>query len=125
MTTERTFTAAGAIAALLAVVIGAFGAHALRPQLEAVGRLAVYQTGVHYHLAHALGLLAVGSAAARHDGPRLRAAGWLLLAGIVLFSGSLYLLALSGLRLLGIVTPFGGLCFLAGWLLFAMAALRD
>ena len=120
---ERTFTAAGAIAAALAVVCGAFGAHALRDVLPPP-RMIVWHTGVEYHLTHALGLLAVGAFAARHDSRAVSWAGWLLTAGIVLFSGSLYALALSGVKMIGLITPFGGLCFIGGWVCLAVAALR-
>ena len=116
--------AAGAALAGLGVAAGAFGAHALETRLP-VDLLAVFETGVRYHLVHALALLAVGLWGAIH-GPsrRLDAAGWLFAAGIVVFAGSLYLLALTGARWLGAVTPVGGLCFLAGWTLFFLAA-RD
>lgn len=118
------FLAIGAIAMLAAVAVGAFGAHALKSQL-APDLLAVYRTGVEYHFYHALGLLAVGLAAQRlPDSTWLRASGWSMLAGLVLFSGSLYLLALTGFRALGAVTPFGGVAFLLAWALFAVAALK-
>src|SRR3990172_4258987 len=87
--------------------------------------LAVYQTGVHYHLFHALGLLAVGLVATQiADSVFLRWSGWLMLTGIILFSGSLYVLSVSGLRWLGMVTPFGGMAFIAAWVLFVLAVLR-
>lgn len=87
--------------------------------------LAIFQTGVHYHYWHALGLVAVGLACLHlPSSPWLRAAGWLLAAGIVLFSGSLYVLALSGERWLGPVTPVGGLAFILGWLALAVAVLK-
>lgn len=120
----RVFLAAGAIAALLAVLLGAFGAHALKERIAA-DLLPVWRTGVEYHFYHALGLLAVGTLMLHL--PRaalLRWAGWAMLAGIVLFSGSLYLLALSGVRWLGAITPLGGTAFIAGWLLLAGAVLR-
>jgi uncharacterized membrane protein YgdD (TMEM256/DUF423 family) len=106
------------------VALGAFGAHALRARLAA-DALALWNTGVQYHLWHALGLVLVGvSAALIPDGPWLRAAGWLLVAGILLFSGSLYAMALGAPKWLGAVTPLGGAAFLLGWLAFAVAALR-
>ncbi len=120
----RIFLAAGAIAAFLAVGFGAFGAHALRDRLPA-DLMAVYRTAVEYHFWHALGLLAIGLAVpALPGGALMKWAGWLMLAGILLFSGSLYALSLSGVRILGAVTPVGGLCLLAAWLLFAVAVLR-
>jgi len=115
---------AGALLAALAVIMGAFGAHALKARLGAeLG--AVYRTAVDYHFYHALGLLAVGLAAQRLPGVRaLRWSGALFGAGIVLFSGSLYLLSLGGPGWLGAVTPFGGLAFIGGWLLLAWGVLR-
>jgi len=120
----KLFLAAGAAAALLAVTLGAFGAHALKNRIPPE-MLAVWRTGVEYHVLHALGLLAVGLVA-QHlpNSGLLRWSGWLMLAGIVLFSGSLYLLALSGPGWLGAVTPVGGLAFLAAWALFVAAALK-
>ena len=125
MTTEaKLFLAAGGVAALLAVALGAFGAHALKGRI-APEMLAVWHTGVEYHLFHALGLIAVGVVSVHlPDSAPLRWSGWAMLAGIVLFSGSLYALALSGERWLGAVTPIGGACFIAGWLALAYAVLR-
>ena len=124
MTTTRIFLAAGGIAAFAAVALGAFGAHALKARLSAE-MLAVWRTGVEYHFYHALGLLAVGLVAAQlPDSTPLKWSGWLMLAGIVLFSGSLYALALSGERWLGAITPVGGAAFLAAWALFVIAVLR-
>jgi len=115
------------LAALLlfaAVGLGAFGAHALKARL-APDMQAIWQTAVQYHAWHALGLLALGLfTMQRPDAPGASLAAWLFVAGIVLFSGSLYALALSGVRGLGAVTPFGGVAFLAGWLAFAWAAWR-
>jgi len=119
----KPFLAIGCIAALLAVALGAFGAHALKARI-APDLMTVYRTGVEYHFYHALGLILVGLAAAQlPDSVWLRGAGWAMLAGILLFSGSLYLLALTGQRWLGAITPFGGLAFLTAWGLFAAAAL--
>ena len=88
--------------------------------------LAVYQTGVHYHLFHALGLIVVGLVATQiSDSAYLRWSGWLMLAGIVLFSGSLYVLSVSGLRWLGMVTPFGGISFIVAWILFVVAIVKS
>ena len=122
MTTgAKLFLAAGSLAALAAAVLGAFGAHALKTHLSAE-MLAVWHTGVEYHVYHALGLLAVGLVATQlPESALLKWSGWLMLAGIVLFSGSLYALALSGERWLGAITPIGGLCFLAGWLWLAIS----
>ena len=108
-----------------AVAAGAFGAHALRARL-APDLLAVYQTAVQYHFWHALGLLAVGLMyAQRPDSGALAAAAWLLIAGLLLFSGSLYALALTGVRGLGAVTPVGGVAFLAAWVAVAWAAWKS
>jgi uncharacterized membrane protein YgdD (TMEM256/DUF423 family) len=118
------FVLLGALLGLFGVGLGAFGAHVLKPRIG-MEALAVYQTGVQYHLVHALALLVVGLL------PRLlsmtvhlRFAGWFFLAGVLLFSGSLYLLAVTGQRWLGAITPFGGVAFLVGWALIAAAALK-
>jgi uncharacterized membrane protein YgdD (TMEM256/DUF423 family) len=121
----KLFVVLGALSAALAVALGAFGAHALRARLPA-DLLAVYRTGVEYHFYHALGLVLVGLALQHlpESGP-LKAAGWAMVAGIVLFSGSLYVLATSGVRAFGAVTPVGGVAFIAAWALFAWAVLRS
>jgi uncharacterized membrane protein YgdD (TMEM256/DUF423 family) len=120
---DRTFAIAGAISAFVAVAAGAFGAHGLKARL-APDLLAVFETGVRYHLVHALALFAVAWVASRWPGRAAGAAGWLFVAGTLLFSGSLYALALTGARWLGALTPFGGVCFLAGWVFVAWAAAR-
>ena len=115
------FFSIGAVSALIAVAAGAFGAHALRSRLEPAS-LAIFETGARYQMYHALGLLAVAFAASRWPAARTAPwAGWLFLAGTILFSGSLYLLALTGLRWLGAVTPLGGLAFMLGWICLALA----
>jgi uncharacterized membrane protein YgdD (TMEM256/DUF423 family) len=120
----RLFFALGAANAALAVILGAFGAHTLRAHLTPQ-QLATFHTGVEYHVYHALGLLGVAFAASLLPGSALvRASGWLMLAGIVLFSGSLYALSLSGLRWLGAITPFGGTAFIVAWVLLAVAVAR-
>jgi uncharacterized membrane protein YgdD (TMEM256/DUF423 family) len=119
---DRTFLLIGALAGFIGVALGAFGAHGLRSRLSA-DMLAVFETGVRYQMYHALAILIVALAVARLDGWLIRAAGWLFTGGIVLFSGSLYALALSGITVLGAVTPIGGLAFLAGWACLAIAAL--
>jgi uncharacterized membrane protein YgdD (TMEM256/DUF423 family) len=111
---DRTFFALGALLAGLAVAAGAFGAHGLRDRL-APDMLAVFETAARYQMYHALALLAVAWATTRWPGTSAALAGWLFVAGIVVFSGSLYALSLSGVRWLGAITPFGGLAFLAGW----------
>lgn len=104
----------GAVMSLLGVAAGAFGAHGLRPILSEQ-MLAVFETGVRYHLVHGLGILIAGLCAHGFGHPAFVRAGWSFLTGIFIFSGSLYVLALSGIRTLGILTPFGGLAFLVGW----------
>ena len=143
-TVGRRITAAGAISAALAVAFGAFGAHALEGRVPA-DMLVTYETGARYHFYHSLGLVCVGLLAllrGAHAGPaatgpanvagntppdpanlRLRWSAALMITGIVLFSGSLYTLALTGMRWLGAVTPLGGVSFLAAWALLAWAAL--
>jgi uncharacterized membrane protein YgdD (TMEM256/DUF423 family) len=118
---DRLFFTLGAVSALLSVAAGAFGAHALRARLDP-GALAVFETAARYQMFHALGLLAVAWAVTRWPGPWLPRAGWLFVAGTLLFSGSLYALALSGVRWLGAITPLGGAAFLAGWLCLALGA---
>jgi uncharacterized membrane protein YgdD (TMEM256/DUF423 family) len=120
---DRSFALAGAISAFLAVAAGAFGAHALRAQL-APGQLLTFETAARYQMYHALALLAVAWASTRWPGIPVRAAGWLFIGGTVVFSGSLYLLALTGARWLGAVTPIGGLLFLAGWLTLAAGIVK-
>jgi uncharacterized membrane protein YgdD (TMEM256/DUF423 family) len=120
----RIFVALGAISALLAVAAGAFGAHALRSRLSPDTQ-AVFETGARYHMYHALALLAAAWAFTRWPGGPVIAAGWLFVVGTVLFSGSLYLLALTGQRWLGAITPLGGLAFILGWAALAWAALRS
>jgi uncharacterized membrane protein YgdD (TMEM256/DUF423 family) len=114
----------GAASAFLSVAAGAFGAHALRARL-APDLLTIFETGARYHMYHSLGLIAIGLLMQSRPSPLLNGAGWAMLVGILLFSGSLYALALSGVRALGAITPLGGLGFLAGWLLFALAAWRQ
>ncbi|WJN59918.1 DUF423 domain-containing protein [Pseudomonas sp. SO81] len=119
----RVFLLLAALAGFTGVALGAFAAHGLKGQLSAE-YLAVFQTGVHYQLVHALALFGVALLAGRLPGRLLPAAGSLFAFGILLFSGSLYALTLSGLGKLGMITPLGGLCFLAGWLCLGLAAWR-
>jgi uncharacterized membrane protein YgdD (TMEM256/DUF423 family) len=115
--------AIGAWLAAVGVGLGAFGAHGLKERVP-VDRLSVWDTAAKYHLIHALALLAVAWAAERWPGTATTSAGWLFVAGIALFSGSLYALVLTGVRGLGAITPLGGLCFIAGWICLATAAMR-
>ncbi|HEX3702522.1 MAG TPA: DUF423 domain-containing protein [Vicinamibacterales bacterium] len=119
---DKTFLFIGALAGFLAVAFGAFGAHALRGRLTP-DMLAVFETGVRYQMYHALAVLAVASILARGGGWLFSTAGWLFTAGTVLFSGSLYILALSGITVFGAVTPIGGLLLLAGWACLIVAAI--
>lgn len=120
---DRLFFGLGAASGFVAVAAGAFGAHALRARLPAE-LLAVFETAARYQMYHALALMAVAWAVSRWPGTLPQWAGWLFVAGTVLFSGSLYALALSGARWLGAVTPLGGVAFLAGWTCLALAAGR-
>jgi uncharacterized membrane protein YgdD (TMEM256/DUF423 family) len=119
----RNFILIAAISGLLLVVLGAFGAHALESRLSA-GHLIWWQKAVNYQGLHTLALLGTGLLALQHPSRALRNAGWLFLAGMLLFSGSLYLLTLTDQRMLGLVTPFGGTAFIAGWGCLAYAAWR-
>lgn len=122
--TARTALTLAALLMFVAVAAGAFGAHALRNRL-APDMGAVWQTAVQYHAWHALGLAVVGLLTIHvPERTGLALAGWLFVTGIVLFSGSLYALALTGTRALGAITPIGGVAFLAGWLVLAWAASR-
>jgi uncharacterized membrane protein YgdD (TMEM256/DUF423 family) len=123
---DRLFLVIGALSGFVAVALGAFGAHALRDRLSPE-MLDVFKTGVNYQMYHALALLGVGILLARLsiDGsPWLTSAGWLFVAGTVLFSGSLYLLSLTGTTWLGAITPLGGVAFLIGWLALVVGVLR-
>ena len=119
------FILLGALAGAAGVALGAFGAHALKARLSP-DMLAVWQTAVQYHFWHALALVAIGVVAlSLPASTALKWAGWLMVAGLVLFSGSLYVLALSGARWLGAVTPFGGVAWIAAWVLLAIAVLKS
>jgi uncharacterized membrane protein YgdD (TMEM256/DUF423 family) len=120
---ERTFLALGAVSGLVGVAAGAFGAHGLKARLGPE-MLAIFETGARYQMYHALALVAAAWTAGRFPGTAATWAGWLFVAGTVIFSGSLYALALTGVRVLGAVTPIGGVAFLAGWAALAVAALR-
>jgi len=120
---ERTFAIFGAASGFIAVAAGAFGAHALKARLSSE-MLVIFETGARYQMYHALALLAVAWAATRWPGRATTASGACFMAGTVLFSGSLYLLAFTGVRSFGAITPAGGVLFLAGWLLLGLAAWR-
>ena len=118
---ERLFFGVGTLSALVSVAAGAFGAHALRARLTPE-LLAVFETAARYQMYHALAMLAVAWAVTRRPGLLPVWAGWLFVAGTVLFSGSLYVLALTGIRWFGAITPLGGVAFLAGWLCLALSS---
>jgi uncharacterized membrane protein YgdD (TMEM256/DUF423 family) len=117
---DRVFFALGAVSGFISVAAGAFGAHALRSRLTPE-YLGVFETAARYQMYHALALLAVAWAITRGTGSTAQWAGWLFVIGTVLFSGSLYGLALTGIRWLGAITPLGGVAFLAGWLCLALS----
>ena len=118
------FLALGSILAGLGVAAGAFGAHALKEILDAP-MLQVFETATRYVMYHAFGLCIVSWAIDRYPEQRLEKSGWLFLIGILLFSGSLYMVSLAGIRWMGAVTPIGGLAFMTGWLLLAWGVWRD
>jgi len=122
--TDRIITLLAALNMIVAVGAGAFGAHGLK-RLLTPEMLAVWQTAVTYHIAHALGLFILAGLSARLNQPLIGMAAWVMLAGIVMFSGSLYLLSTTGMRWLGPITPLGGLAFMAAWAIVAWAAYRS
>ncbi|MFJ8065998.1 DUF423 domain-containing protein [Psychrobacillus sp. NPDC096426] len=122
----KLFIIAGAINGFLAVAFGAFGAHALKERLSEK-YLAIWETAVQYQMFHALALIAIGILmSSKLIGPvsSLNTAGYLMLAGIILFSGSLYVLSLTGIGILGAITPIGGVAFLVGWIMIIVAAVK-
>ena len=121
----KVFVLLGSVNAFIGVALGAFGAHGLKSKVTPE-MLVVWQTGVQYHLIHALALLLIGILCHLMPEPAFaRNAGWAILVGILLFSGSLYAMVLSGVRTLGIITPLGGVAFLIGWLLLVIAAWKN
>ena len=118
----KLFITLGSLSGMLAVMLGAFGAHALRARLDDYS-IGVFETAVQYHFYHSLALLAVGIVAlSQPQTVLLKSSGWLFLVGILIFSGSLYLLGITGIRWLGAVTPLGGLAFIGGWACLAASA---
>ncbi|HET8932962.1 MAG TPA: DUF423 domain-containing protein [Polyangiales bacterium] len=126
---DRLFLALAGLNGFLGVMLGAFGAHGLRNSLasapDGVRRMEVWETGAHYQLVHAVALAVIAALATRFQSQALPAAGYLFQAGILLFSGSLYVISLTGIRQFGAITPFGGLCFLAGWISVIIAAFKQ
>ena len=124
MPAHKLFLVLGSVNALLAVALGAFGAHALKTRLSAE-MLSIYQTGVQYHFYHALGLILIGLVAAQMpQSVWFKWSGGLMFAGIILFSGSLYILSITGARWLGVITPGGGIAFILAWFMFVVAVVR-
>lgn len=121
---ERVFFALGALSAAIAVGAGAFGAHTLKARLTP-DMLSVFEVGARYQMYHALGLLACAYALTRWPGALTSASGWLFVFGTIVFSGSLYALALTGTRWFGAITPLGGLALIAGWFCLAIAVIRS
>jgi len=118
------FITLGAALAFFAVAFGAFGAHALKDSLTPYS-LGIYHTAVNYQMWHAIGLIIIGIVYQLKPSSLLRKAAWFMLAGILAFSGSLYALSLSGIKVLGAITPIGGVCFLIAWLLLAYASFKS
>jgi uncharacterized membrane protein YgdD (TMEM256/DUF423 family) len=116
----RVFVILGSLNAALAVILGAFGAHLLKSQLSE-NLMATFQTANQYHFFHALGLFAVAFIASHTNSKLVKWSGFLMFAGIILFSGSLYILSITGITWLGAITPIGGIAFIAAWILLAMA----
>jgi len=119
----KLFTILGSINAFLAIGIGAFGAHVVKGKITQ-HYLDIYNTGVQYHMMHALGLILVGILAEKMSSNLLGWAGWVMFIGIIIFSGSLYVLSLSGVGILGAITPIGGIAFLASWVLVIIAVTK-
>lgn len=121
---ERLFFAIGSMSAFVGVVLGAFGAHGLKTRISPE-MLNIFEVGVRYQMYHALALLAVAWACTKWPGTLATASGWLFVAGTVIFSGSLYILSVAGVRWLGAITPIGGLAFLAGWICLMLQAFKS
>ncbi|MEY2196709.1 DUF423 domain-containing protein [Neobacillus sp. BF23-41] len=121
----KVFIIIGAINAFIAVALGAFGAHGLKDKLDA-HYLDIWKTGVTYQMFHAIGILIIGLLISKvaASSPQFTWSGWLMLAGIIFFSGSLYVLSLTKIGILGAITPIGGVCFLAAWILMVVGAVK-
>ena len=119
---SRTFIILASINCFFAVALGAFGAHGLKSILSTES-LQVYKTAVDYHFVHALGLMAIGILYSEYPG--VLTAGWIMFAGIILFSGSLYVLSVTGIKALGMITPIGGLCFMIAWCWLAFVVYKS
>lgn len=120
----KTFIITGSLLSGLAVAVGAFGAHALKTILASTGRLETFETGVKYHFYHALGLILVGLLMTRFEHKFLAYSGYSFVLGIILFSGSLYLLSTLNMPKLGMITPLGGIAFILGWIFMALGTAK-
>jgi uncharacterized membrane protein YgdD (TMEM256/DUF423 family) len=120
----KLFLILGSSNAMIAVLLGAFAAHGLKDKLPEQ-LLNTFQTGVQYHFYHALGLIAVGLIASHVPGVGIKVSGWLMVTGIVLFSGSLYMLAITGVRTLGMITPVGGICLILAWSILTVSVFKS
>ena len=123
--TPKLILSIASVSGMLAVGIGAFGAHALKNKLEASNLISTYQTAVQYHFYHTLLLLALGLVMYKIESPMLNYATYATVSGIILFSGSLYALCMTNVRWLGAITPIGGLCFILGWLFLLLAVVKS
>lgn len=124
MNAKQTLVAAG-VMGFLAVALGAFGAHALKPSLLANNRLEIFELAVQYQFYHTLALLVIGLLLQKMESKLLKVVSLLMIVGILLFSGSLYIMAIANVSSLGLITPLGGVCFLGGWGCFIASVLRD
>ena len=121
---KKHFISIGSISAAIAVILGAFGAHALKTMIPPEA-LATFQTSVHYHFYHSLGLIIIGMLHRMGKvSTALSFSGWIMVTGIILFSGSLYIIGISGIRSIGMITPIGGILFIASWVLLALASFK-
>ncbi len=121
---NKLFLLLGSISGALSVAIGAFGAHGLKKMLEEAGRMETFETGVKYQFYHTIALILIGFLMEKFPAPQMGWAGWCFVGGILVFSGSLYALCLTGVTKLGAITPIGGLMFIAGWVLLAMGVMK-
>lgn len=121
---DRRFVALGSAMAFLGIALGAFGTHVLKDRISTSG-IEIWKTGVQYHLIHAIGLVLVGILAGNLPAKSIKTVGWLMFSGIVIFSGSLYALAVTDVKILGAITPLGGLCFLASWATLVASATKS
>lgn len=121
---SKTLLLIASLSGALAVGLGAFGAHGLEPMLRETGRLGTFETAVKYHFYHTLLLFLLGILTMKMSNSQLRLAGWFVLAGMLIFSGTLYILCLTGITWLGAITPVGGVCLIIGWILTGIGAIK-